>query len=548
VRLLERARREPCQEPALALALGRAYRLMGRLPSAVAELEAARACWPLGPQRDEITRDLATSLAMDGRGEEAVALLEREMALLPAQARERRLLLAAQLGLGILLDALVVDASARIEREAAALTGQTSAERLLLDALALIRARTGEFTATDAAADSALRGEHLVRDQSPETFLFTFVALVLLAADRDVDAERWLERGAAEARSRGAEMMLGIAELGLARVHRFRGELAASRASLTLALERALLGSRYGRIIAGGTLVATLVECGALDDGDRLLAELGLEDGPLPDFGAATTLLRSRMLLHSRRHRHAEALADADELLSRLDRRGHRAPGPLGEAACVFFAAGDVERARREAVQELERARRWDTPSAVGLATGQLGKILGGAPGLALLEQAVGTPRATPCRLELAKAQLALGAARRRRNRRAQARDPLRRALDLAEGCGAVPVIDAARVELQACGGRPRRALLSGPDSLTASERRVAELAAQGLSNPEIARALVVARSTVESHLRASYRKLDVNGRRSARESPRGSRGFSVSPREKFTEAHGCEAAVDRPG
>lgn len=77
VRLLERARREPCQEPALALALGRAYRLMGRLPSAVAELEAARACWPLGPQRDEITRDLATSLAMDGRGEEAVSLLER---------------------------------------------------------------------------------------------------------------------------------------------------------------------------------------------------------------------------------------------------------------------------------------------------------------------------------------------------------------------------------------------------------------------------------------------------------------------------------------
>ena len=102
---------------------------------------------------------------------------------------------------------------------------------------------------------------------------------------------------------------------------------------------------------------------------------------------------------------------------------------------------------------------------------------------------------------------------RRRANRRSEAREPLRRALDLAARCGAEPVAAEARTELAACGARPRRALFTGRESLTASERRVAELVAQGLSNPEVARALVVSRSTVESHLKATYRKLDVSSR-----------------------------------
>jgi DNA-binding CsgD family transcriptional regulator len=55
--------------------------------------------------------------------------------------------------------------------------------------------------------------------------------------------------------------------------------------------------------------------------------------------------------------------------------------------------------------------------------------------------------------------------------------------------------------------------LLSGPDSLTPSERRIAELAAVGHSNREIAQALFVTPKTVEYHLRNAYRKLDIDGR-----------------------------------
>ena len=319
VRLLERARREPCDETALQLALGRAYRLVGRLGDASDALTLAHATWPAGPERDEITRDLATALAMNARGEEAVALLERELDALPAEARDRRVLLATQLGLGMLLDALVVDASARVEREAADLLGGTAAERLLLGSLALIRGRTGTKGAAAAAeaAERALAAGRLLRDEAPATLVLAFVAQVLLAADRDVAAERWLERVAAAARENGSEMTLGIAELGLARVSRFRGELALARATLERSLERALLGSSYGRVVVAGTLAATLVDCGAPDAADRLLHELRLDAGPLPGVGAASTLLRGRMALHTARRRHAEACADADELLER---------------------------------------------------------------------------------------------------------------------------------------------------------------------------------------------------------------------------------------
>jgi DNA-binding CsgD family transcriptional regulator len=54
---------------------------------------------------------------------------------------------------------------------------------------------------------------------------------------------------------------------------------------------------------------------------------------------------------------------------------------------------------------------------------------------------------------------------------------------------------------------------LSGADALTPSERRVAELAAAGRSNPEIAHLLFVTRRTVETHLTSAYRKLDVRSR-----------------------------------
>ena len=70
------------------------------------------------------------------------------------------------------------------------------------------------------------------------------------------------------------------------------------------------------------------------------------------------------------------------------------------------------------------------------------------------------------------------------------------------------------RTELHATGARPRTVALRGAGSLTASERRVADLAADGLSNRDIAQTLYVTPKTVEVHLSNAYRKLEIASRR----------------------------------
>jgi DNA-binding CsgD family transcriptional regulator len=80
---------------------------------------------------------------------------------------------------------------------------------------------------------------------------------------------------------------------------------------------------------------------------------------------------------------------------------------------------------------------------------------------------------------------------------------------------GASGLADRAHEELVAAGARPRRdrRLLSGRESLTSSEDRVAALAAEGLTNREIAQRQFVTVKAVEWHLRNVYRKLEVSSR-----------------------------------
>ena len=116
--------------------------------------------------------------------------------------------------------------------------------------------------------------------------------------------------------------------------------------------------------------------------------------------------------------------------------------------------------------------------------------------------------------LERARALAALGATLREAGNPVAARDPLREALDLAHRHGAAALEDEILAELRAAGARPRRRATTGPRSLTGSERRIAELAAAGRQNKQIAQELFVTLDTVEFHLRNSYRKLGIESRR----------------------------------
>jgi len=126
----------------------------------------------------------------------------------------------------------------------------------------------------------------------------------------------------------------------------------------------------------------------------------------------------------------------------------------------------------------------------VGISLCALGLIEGGQAGDPLLREALAD---SPARLEHARALVDLGALLRRGNSsRTEARKLLREGIELAHRCGAVALVQRAIDELAATGAHPRTILLSGADALTASERRVAHMAAEDLSNKEIAQALFV--------------------------------------------------------
>ncbi|HXF21393.1 MAG TPA: LuxR C-terminal-related transcriptional regulator, partial [Streptosporangiaceae bacterium] len=182
------------------------------------------------------------------------------------------------------------------------------------------------------------------------------------------------------------------------------------------------------------------------------------------------------------------------------------------DAAAVHAARGDDRTAASLAREQLALARRVGTPRTVGIA---LRAHAAAVPERARenLAEAVALLETAQARYDLAGALLELGAQLRRAGHPQQARPPLRRALDLAQRTGAAPLAGRARQELLAAGARPRRTALTGPDALTSAERRVTALAADGLSNRQIAQHLFIAQATVETHLRHAFHKLGITSR-----------------------------------
>jgi len=190
------------------------------------------------------------------------------------------------------------------------------------------------------------------------------------------------------------------------------------------------------------------------------------------------------------------------------------------QAALLYSRLMDHKSAWRLVTEELELARAWGAPRALGIALRAAGLVRaasvganGASAGLPFLEEAVSVLADSPARLELARALVDLGGARRATGDKQVARELLRRGLDLAQECGATVLSKRAYAELVAAGARPRRLRQTGVTALTPTERRVACMAAQGSSNKEIAQALFVTQRAVEGTLTSAYRKLGIAGR-----------------------------------
>jgi DNA-binding CsgD family transcriptional regulator len=183
-------------------------------------------------------------------------------------------------------------------------------------------------------------------------------------------------------------------------------------------------------------------------------------------------------------------------------------------AALAALALDDRARARTLAQDALERARWSNVARAIGLALRTVAATSHGSQKVALLTEAAGALQCSPSRLERAHVLSELGRALLRAGHRHDAQRPLREALALADGMGAIPLAQAARTDLHAAGARPRRAALTGVDALTPAELRVCRLAARGATNRQIADELVVSAKTVQTHLSHAYQKLEIVSRR----------------------------------
>ena len=227
--------------------------------------------------------------------------------------------------------------------------------------------------------------------------------------------------------------------------------------------------------------------------------------------------LEARAQLRLAQHRPADALADAVAAGKCIDGGASPAnPGTVAwrsTAALAAAALRETDRAKELVEAEAARARELGIDRIEVRGMRVLGVIVGGEAGLDLLHQAVAKADQGPQRLELMLALVDYGAALRRAKKRAAAREPLRRAIEFSYRVGAKSVLDRARAELAATGARPRRIMLSGTESLTPSEKRVADLASNGLTTRSMAEALFITPKTVEYHLRHIYQKLDVGSR-----------------------------------
>ena len=294
-----------------------------------------------------------------------------------------------------------------------------------------------------------------------------------------------------------------------------QGRIIDAAADAQAALDARPAGCRTYVRTAYGALACCHIQRGELAHAESALTFIGH-----PQVEASIHLpflLDVRAQLRLAQLRPEEALRDALDAGRRLrNDYGISSPGAVAwrsTAALAHLALGERARAQKLASEELDLARAASIGRVVVRDLRVLGLAERGDRGLELLAEAVALADSSPPRLEQIHALIDLGSALRRANRRAEAREPLRKALDLSHRGGAAALAARAQAELSATGARPRRAVLIGADSLTPRERRVGELAAKGLTTRAIAELLFVTPKTVEYHLRHVYQKLGITSR-----------------------------------
>jgi len=520
VRYLERAvteRPEADELAAILFELGLAAAHAGE-PDAAEHLERAAAAG--GPTRLRALHWTAVLHLVAGRAAKAADLLEAALRDVHEEDEAAKPLLETLLAAG--LESATVrrrlgDVFAQLEEPRGA--PQTDFERfaLITHAFVAVVEETDAPRATDLIHRALAVEEHGYYESVMRASVGRpMTAFVLTLLERFDESRAILDGLVGAARDYGDRSAAGVflAERAWARYRAGNAEGAEADASEALRIARDATRARGHAPIAASVAVLAGMER------ERPVEELEAIVAGLPPAGDPDTVVQDDLALARAWLRlsqgDARAAADGALELDRADSWGCGSPTllPWRSVASVALAQlGEEERALALAQEELQLAEKLGTPRAVGIA--QRAVALAGPPEerQAGLEAAMGVLETGSARLELARVTCELGAELRRRGERSAAREVLRRAHALAAECGATRLASRARDELARSGARLIREPASGVEALTPSEVRVAELAAEGLTNREVAQALFVSEKTVETHLGRVYRKLDIKSR-----------------------------------
>lgn len=466
-----------------------------------------------GLEGEEVARGRAALGKMKMLADPAAGLAEIDAARAATNDPGSRLRLEASLLEAIVLvDAISDERSDRYE----AIRDRDDPSVVELAHLASEEALSGRLPA-ERVTEIALRATEdglLLREVGPGSATWNLLTHALRFAERPEEAKRLLTEGGRIVSSRGLRAAGTFVDQSWAYWHRDFGSAARGLAHAQFGYEGILDAELPISVWSLTSIMAeNMVLLDRVNEADALLdGTLGAAEGTFVEPFALTARGYTRML----NGRPGEAERDLRRVIEILDHHGWHAPAAARgrmRLAELFARTG-----RKEEVLELtavdERwAERAETKGALGCVLRVRALAEEGDVRLATLRGAVESLAASPLVADRSRALLDLGSCLRARGEQAEARSVLRQALDLASRCESTLLLRQARAELEASGARPRRERISGLEALTPSERRVAELAGEGMTNRQIAESLWVTRKTVEYHLRNVYVKLAIKSR-----------------------------------
>ena len=491
----------------LQLELAEQLHLASDFPGARALLEELRTTLEPGDLR---ARALLTLVEIDywGSGESAATALAEE-----ALADARDPVLRARCHAAVALYAGTVDLpkAAASAREALALLEDVpDADPGLVAAALSARVRADLFLGNGFDRETALRALAL-EESSPPATVDTRVVFKLGQWLRYIDdldgAGASLEQAERQAREEGDESSLANILLNRVIVATWAGDLSGA-AELA---ERMLDAFGQHGVGPGGDLWRAYVDAYAgriesvreaaanADPGEPMVTAIWSRCLGLAELAAGETVSAD------------QHLTEALEIFDRVDFREPAIWRVDGDAIEAALAVGDVDRAQALLARFEKRAARSGIPWSLavsarcrGLALAALGELEAAGEALA---HALAEHERCPMPFERARTLLVQGRLQRRLKQKRQARLSLDEARELFARQGAETWL--ARVDDELARVAVRRA----PEELSATELRIAQLAADGLTNQAIAEQVFVSVKTVESNLKRAYRKLDISSR-----------------------------------